>query len=102
MPKISKINSGLDFVSELAAKYDKRIMTLPLKDNTIANILYNKNSVDCYVMGEGSLLGAKGAKGHVDYVIRTAEDIMKKLQKHTTSDINVCLDTIKAYCKNIK
>lgn len=102
MTGISKINSGLDFVSKLAAKDNKKIMTLPLKDNTIANILYNQNSVDCYVMREGALEGAVGAMGSVDHIIRTAEDIMKKLQKHTTSDLNVCLDTIKAYFKNIK
>ena len=102
MPGISKINSSLDFVSELAAKYDKKIMTLPLKNDEIANILYNKNSVDCFITKEGSLIGATGASGHVDYVIHSAEEIMKKLQKHETSDINVCLDTIKAYFKNIK
>ena len=63
---IQKI-TGYNF-AERAAKEGKHFINVPLKNNETANILWNNNSVDCFITENGHLKGARRASGNVEYV----------------------------------
>ena len=102
MAGIPKIKSDWNF-SKLAQTQNKKLMSLPLQDTNIAKILWNENSVDCYIVNgkNGFPIEASSHAGSIDTIVESVIKIMDKLQEITLPDINVYKEMIKASFKNI-
>ncbi len=72
-------NVGWNFV-EMASKQGKKLMSIPLKDNKTAKVLWNDNAVDCFIMKDGKLVNGKGATGSTPYIQNEMAGILDKLQ----------------------
>lgn len=73
---IQKITSQF---AQRAAKTGKHFTSIPLKDNEIANILYDKNSVDCFITKGDKIVGGRGASGPTSHVVNEMYTILTKI-----------------------
>lgn len=75
-----KIQSiGIDF-NKMAQIQNKNIMTVPLKENRLAKLLWNEKAVDCYITEKGRIVDGGGARGNQDYVADKLQEILNKLE----------------------
>ena len=89
---------GYNF-AERAARQGKHFLKVPLKNNETANILWNNNSVDCFITKSNRLKGARGASGNPDYVASELVTIFDKLGEFIEPGADVLKNFIKATFK---
>lgn len=89
---------GYDF-TQMAAKQNKKLMSLPLKDNATAKILWNSNEVDCFVVKDGKLEGARGASGSKEFVAEELGIIFDRLAKFVEPGVDILKAFVKASFK---
>lgn len=65
--------------AQRAANTGKSFTSIPLKNNEVANILYDKNSVDCFITKGDKIVGGRGASGPVPYVANEIYTILNKI-----------------------
>lgn len=65
--------------AQRAAKEGKYFTCIPLKNNEFANILYNKNAVDCFIVQGDKIVGGRGASGSTRHVANEMYKILTKL-----------------------
>ena len=73
---ISKVS--LNFAQK-AVKEGKQFTHIPLKNNESANILFNKNSVDCFIVSNNKIVSGRGATGPKEHVGKELAKILDKL-----------------------
>ena len=74
--------AGWDF-AKMAAKRGQKLMNVPLNDQSNAKVLWNKNSVDCFIMKDGKMVEARGARGNPDFIKQELGKILDRLNKIT-------------------
>ena len=72
-------NVGIDF-NKMAQMQNKNIVTMPLKENKLANILWNDHAVDCYITEKGRIIDGGGIRGNQDYIANGFQKILNKLE----------------------
>ncbi len=83
MAIIKKIDSSISTQSfaDCAAAQGKSFKSIPLRDKHTAKLLWNENSVDCYIMKNGKIVEACASKGPKDFILQELESIIGKLEK---------------------
>ncbi len=87
--------AGWDF-AKMAAKRGQKLMNVPLKDQSNAKVLWNKNSVDCFIMKDGKMVEARGAQGNPDFIKTEIAKILDKLHKVAEPGFEMFTNFVKA------
>ena len=74
---------------EMAAKQNKKLLKVPLKDNKLANILWNDNAIDCFITENGKLIEGCCLSGPKSYISREIPSIFDKLGSIVDSKVNL-------------
>ena len=98
MAGISKINN--DYFTNLAAKENKNIVSLNLKDDTTAKLLWNNEAVDCFILNqEGRMSEAYGHRGapaqELFVTFAKITDRLKELIEPGQNIIDECYDALR-------
>ncbi len=99
MTNIKKI--GASFAKRAAAE-GKEFINVPLKNKQTAKILWNDNSVDCFIMEYGKVVEARGAKGPVDYIASEMSVLFERLQKSVEPGTDVFKKFVRSSLSNVK
>ncbi len=87
--------AGWDF-NKMAAKYGQKLMNVPLKDKSNAKVLWNDNTVDCFIMKGDKMVEGRGASGNPDFVSLELAKILDKLQKVAEPGFDMFTNFVKA------
>lgn len=90
--------TGWNF-AQMAANQGKKLMSIPLKDKATANVLWNNNAVDCFIIKNGKLEGARGAAGSTEHVADELIKIIDKLQEIVEPGADIFKNFLKATFK---
>lgn len=72
-------NIGIDF-NKMAQMQGKHALTVPLKENRLANLLWNDHAVDCYITEKGRIIDGGGIRGNQDYIANGFQKILNQLE----------------------
>ncbi len=86
--------------AQRAANTGKSFTSIPLKNNEVANILYDKNSVDCFITKGDKIIGGRGASGPTKHVANEMYTILSKISNLVEKVDQFKDDTIRSIINN--
>ena len=86
----------------MAAKNGQKLMSVPLKDKSSAKVLWNDNSVDCFIMKNGKMVSGRGAQGNPDFINNELAVILDKVRKFAEPGFDMLTNFIKASKNTVK
>ena len=93
MTNIQKV--GWDF-AKMAAKRQQKLMSVPLNDKSVAKILWNDNSVDCFVMKNGKMIEGRGAQGNPDFITNELAKVLDRVRESAVPGFDMLMSFVKA------
>ena len=87
--------AGWDF-AKMAAKRQQKLMSVPLNDNSVAKILWNDNSVDCFVMKNGKMIEGRGAQGNSDFITNELATVLDRVRELAMPGFDMLMSFVKA------
>lgn len=93
--------AGWDF-TKMAAKHGQKLMSVPLKDKSSAKILWNANTVDCFIIKNGKMQEARGAQGNPDFIMNELAKILDKVRAVAEPGYDMLTNFIKASKQQVK
>jgi len=96
---IPKVNYDFE---KWAIKYNQKLMSVPLKDKSTAKILWNDNSVDCYIMKNNTLVAGGGVSGNKTYVKNSLAHYLDNIRKVAEPGFDMLTAFVKASVPNMR
>ncbi len=93
--------TGWDF-TKMAVKNRQKLMSVPLNDKSTAKVLWNDNSVDCFIMKNGQMIEGRGAQGNPDFISNELAIILDKVRKVAEPGFDLLTNFIKASLNTVK
>jgi hypothetical protein len=89
-----------NFFKDLAIRQGKKLASIPLKDQGAAKLLTGNNSIDCFIVKDGSIVGGRGfhSKAHFE---EESGVLFEKLQSIVADGIDVVKEWAASLNKNV-
>jgi hypothetical protein len=90
-----------NFFKDLAIKQGKKLASVPLKDQGAAKLLTGNNSIDCFIVKDGSIVGGKGFHSEKHFEEESGA-LLEKLQAIVADGVDVVKEWTASLNKNVK
>jgi hypothetical protein len=92
---------GANYFKNLAVQQGKKLASVPLKDKSAAKLLTSDNSIDCYIVKDGSIVGGRGFRSKENFE-NNAAYLLQKIQKIAADGVDVISEWGDSLFKNAK